>query len=78
MSGGYKGHCGILVLLPEVRLELCIHAQTPKLGNSPEGSGKALFGLTLCAVEHFEEITYKEAAAISLSPAFPYLNSYYE
>lgn len=67
MSGEYKGHCGILVLLPEVRLELCICAQIPKLGNSPEGSGKASFGLTLCTVEHFEEISYKEAVAVSFT-----------
>ena len=78
MSREYKGHCGILVLLCEVRLELCIRAQTPKLGSSPEGSGKASFGLMLCAVEHFEEISYKKAAAVSLLPTFPYINLYYE
>lgn len=68
MRGEYKGRCGILVLLPEVRLELCVCAHTPKSGNSSGGRGKASFGLRLCPVEHFEEISYKEAAAVSLLP----------
>lgn len=61
-----------------MRLELCICAQTSNLGNSPTRSGKVLFGLMSCAVEHFEEISYKEVAAVSLLSAFPCLNSYYE
>jgi len=53
VSREYEGHCGILALFPEVKLELCVCAQMPKLGKSPEGSGKALLALTY-AVEHFE------------------------